>query len=160
MPTSAFEDHVTYMFHHKNHETMADIHASLAQVAMESGAAQHLLPRDDKPWNTSQLKELRAARRSCRDARERRQLSKKISNEMRRVLRQWQSQKLQSTLEKFSDLKKLSRICSNPVQRSCTICPDDASLASVFEVEKTAPIRCIGYTHNVMYKNDRQFIQR
>ena len=77
------------------------------------------------------MKELRAARRSCRDNRERKQLSKKISNEMRRVPRQWQSQKLQSTLEKFSDLKKLSRICSAPVQRSCTIRPDDASLASV-----------------------------
>ena len=53
MPTSAFEDHVTYMLRQKSHETMADIHASLAQAAMESGAAQQPLPRDENPWYTS-----------------------------------------------------------------------------------------------------------
>ena len=92
--------------------SLSEIHSVVCGAAPSADALLKTCCPEAKPWNDGELGRLRAARRTCVEKAERRDLSKQIQILTRQQLRKWQTQRLRLQLEKFQDLKQLEKICS------------------------------------------------
>jgi len=117
---------------HSNVQTFSDLHRCVQQAA-ETNQAVSSKTRSPRPWDTAELRTLRDERRRTSDLKDRRQISKKIHAEMKKILRQCQTQRLRDKLESFKDLKELERICADPVKRKSVIRPSSDDFAACLQ---------------------------
>ena len=106
-----------------NPTQLSDLKAAVCDAAVHHGAVQFGQKSSRRPWDTDELNDLRACRRTCTDKSRRSQLSKDIFRKTRAALRAWQTERATVQLEKFSDIRSLERFAMAPAIRKASVQP-------------------------------------
>ena len=127
--SSSFEDCIKKALHDSAPCSVEHMQDTLIEVAVASGSVAHDKPLHGKPWDSDELRRLRALRRSSCTAAERRRLSQQIHSCTRSSLRRWQTERLRNQLESFAQLHKLPHILQSPVVRKHVQAPPAEAFA-------------------------------